>query len=221
MAAQTLQEFDAFAPLLADAGWRVVAWDHRGHGDSQHAALYSSHADVRDALSVLDATTPDPVPVIAHSKGGGMMLQLATALPRRMSKIVVIDGLPSPDPHPDVSNHERRQMIERSLLGQQSLGRGPSGESPADLELSNPIVACSVDFGRGLPPGQHHRYSPMVFLGGCRPWDCRRRPSDGIACQIQRDKSKRYRRAVAFGAYGRSSNLGSDDPFPGARLGCR
>ena len=25
--------FDVFAPLLADAGWRVVSWDHRGHGD--------------------------------------------------------------------------------------------------------------------------------------------------------------------------------------------
>ena len=30
--------FDVFAPLLADAGWRVVSWDHRGHGDSEHAA---------------------------------------------------------------------------------------------------------------------------------------------------------------------------------------
>ncbi len=107
--------FDVFAPLLADAGWRVVAWDHRGHGDSEHAALYSWDADVRDALSVLDATTPDPVPVVAHSKGGGMMLQLATTLPRRMSKIVVIDGLPSPEPHPDVSDHERHQMTEKNL----------------------------------------------------------------------------------------------------------
>jgi pimeloyl-ACP methyl ester carboxylesterase len=33
--------FDVFAPILADAGHRVVSWDHRGHGDSQHAALYN------------------------------------------------------------------------------------------------------------------------------------------------------------------------------------
>ena len=33
--------YDVFAPLLADGGWRVVAWDQRGHGDSEHAALYS------------------------------------------------------------------------------------------------------------------------------------------------------------------------------------
>src|SRR5436309_9786561 len=33
--------YDVFAPLLADAGWRVVSWDARGHGDSDHAVLYS------------------------------------------------------------------------------------------------------------------------------------------------------------------------------------
>src|SRR5438093_11549317 len=40
--------FDVFAPMLAEAGWRAVSWDHRGHGDSDHAALYSWDADVRD-----------------------------------------------------------------------------------------------------------------------------------------------------------------------------
>ena len=41
--------FDVFAPLLADAGFRVVSWDQRGHGDSDHPALYSWDADIRDA----------------------------------------------------------------------------------------------------------------------------------------------------------------------------
>ena len=51
---------DVFAPLLADAGWRVVCWDQRGHGDSDHAVLYNWDADVRDALVVLDSTTRAP-----------------------------------------------------------------------------------------------------------------------------------------------------------------
>ncbi len=33
--------FDVLAPKLAEGGFRVVSWDQRGHGDSQHAALYS------------------------------------------------------------------------------------------------------------------------------------------------------------------------------------
>ena len=55
---------DVFAPMLADGGWRVVSWDQRGHGDSDHAALYSWEADLRDAAAVLglrSATGPVPV----------------------------------------------------------------------------------------------------------------------------------------------------------------
>src|SRR4051794_5022474 len=68
--------FDVFAPKLADGGFRVVSWDQRGHGDSQKTALYSWEADLRDAATVMEAVTSDPAPVIGHSKGGGMMLQL-------------------------------------------------------------------------------------------------------------------------------------------------
>src|SRR2546425_231718 len=46
--------YDVFAPMVADAGWRVVAWDHRGHGESEHAELYSWQADMRDAIAVLN-----------------------------------------------------------------------------------------------------------------------------------------------------------------------
>ena len=46
--------YDVFAPTLAAAGWRVVGWDARGHGDSAHVELYSWDADMRDALAVFD-----------------------------------------------------------------------------------------------------------------------------------------------------------------------
>ena len=51
--------FDVFAPILAGAGYRVVSWDQRGHGDSEHAELYSWDADVRDMLAVLDSVRAD------------------------------------------------------------------------------------------------------------------------------------------------------------------
>ena len=102
--------WDLLAPRLSSAGWRVVAWDQRGHGDSDRAALYSWDADLRDALAVFDAVTSDAVPVIGHSKGGGLMMQLADALPHRVSHLVNLDGLPSRRPAPDVADHERRRM---------------------------------------------------------------------------------------------------------------
>ncbi|HVR29379.1 MAG TPA: alpha/beta hydrolase [Thermoanaerobaculia bacterium] len=87
--------FDVFAPLLAAAGWRVVSWDHRGHGDSDPAVLYSWEADVRDALAVLQSTAGDPLPLVGHSKGGGLLLDLALFFPERVTSLVSLDGLPS------------------------------------------------------------------------------------------------------------------------------
>jgi pimeloyl-ACP methyl ester carboxylesterase len=177
--------FDVFAPMMAREGWRVVSWDHRGHGDSDHAPLYSWDADVRDALSVLDSTTPDPVPVIAHSKGGGMMLQLAEALPRRISRLMVIDGLPSPEPHPDVSDHEQHRMSEANLAQWLDYRRtaASSQRKAGTLEdlagrrkrmnprLSDEWLRYLVTIGaRQDPDGWRWKLDPAIRMGGFGPW---------------------------------------------------
>jgi len=109
--------FDVFAPMIADEGWRVVSWDARGHGDSEHAALYSWEADLRDAAAVFDSVSTHPVPVVGHSKGGSLMLQLADALPHRVSHLVNLDGLPSRRSFPDVSDHQRTKLLAQELTG--------------------------------------------------------------------------------------------------------
>ncbi len=103
--------YDVFAPLLAAAGWRVVSWDQRGHGDSEHAALYTWDADIRDAVAVLDSTTAGPVPAIGHSKGGGLVMHLAEVLPHRVTAVVNLDGLPSRRAVPDVPDRDRVKLL--------------------------------------------------------------------------------------------------------------
>ena len=102
--------FDVFAPLIADAGYRVVSYDHRGHGDSSPAALYGWVADERDLLCVADAVSKQPMPVIGHSKGGSLLIHAIEALPHRFTRFACIDGMPFRSPHPDTAMHERRYM---------------------------------------------------------------------------------------------------------------
>lgn len=103
--------YDVFAPLLSGAGYRVVSWDHRGHGDSDHTALYGWDADIRDALAVMSSVTDQPSPVVAHSKGGALMIQLADASPYRVSRLVNIDGMPSKRRMPDAPDRDQTKML--------------------------------------------------------------------------------------------------------------
>lgn len=177
--------YDVLAPMLAAEGWRVISWDHRGHGDSDNAALYSWDADVRDALAVLDSTTPEPTPVVAHSKGGLMMLQLAEALPRRMSRLAIIDGFPAPRPAPDVSNHERRGLNEKALAQWLDHRRESAAATrkPGTIEQlaqrrakTNPRL--SIEWLRYLvpigaqrgPDGWRWKLDPAIRFGGFGPW---------------------------------------------------
>ena len=113
------------------------------------------------------------------------MLQLATALPRRMSKIVVIDGLPSPEPHPDVSDHERRQMTERSLgewLDHRRAAKSNTRRPGTLDELArrrgrmNPRLPIEwlrylVSIGaRKDPDGWRWKLDPAIRFGGFGPW---------------------------------------------------
>ena len=107
--------YDAFAPRIADAGFRVVSWDHRGHGDSEHAQLYSWVADERDMLAVVDSTTRQPCAAIGHSKGGSMLAHAIQAMPYRFTRFVAIDGLPFRGRAPDVAERERTVMMREEI----------------------------------------------------------------------------------------------------------
>ncbi len=102
---------DGLAARLADGGWRVISWDQRGHGDSEHAALYSWDADLRDAVRVLESVTSAPAPVVGHSKGGGLMMALGDVRPDRVSALINLDGLPSKRTVPDMPDRQRRRMM--------------------------------------------------------------------------------------------------------------
>ncbi|HET9732865.1 MAG TPA: alpha/beta hydrolase [Acidimicrobiales bacterium] len=177
--------FDVFAPLLAAGGWRVVAFDQRGHGDSDHAALYSWDADVRDAVAVMESTAPGPMPVVGHSKGGNLMTQLADAGPHLISHLVNLDGLPSKRQPPDVADHERTKLLaadisawlehrRRSATGQRK--PGTIEELAARRARMNPRLSPEwlrrlVTVGaRQDSDGWRWKIDPALRFGGFGPW---------------------------------------------------
>ncbi|MHB1486917.1 MAG: alpha/beta fold hydrolase [Acidimicrobiales bacterium] len=177
--------FDVFAPLLAAGGWRVVSWDQRGHGDSEHAPLYNWEADARDALAVMDTLGPDPIAVIGHSKGGGVLLQLAEACPHRVSVMVNLDGLPSRRHRPDVADHERTKLLDSELSGwldhrrrAHTLVRRPDSleglarrRARMNARLSHEWLCYLVTVGaKHSADGWRWKIDPSLRMGGFGPW---------------------------------------------------
>jgi pimeloyl-ACP methyl ester carboxylesterase len=180
------ETLDVFAPMLVEGGWRVVSWDQRGHGDSQWAELYSWDADVRDAAHVL-ATIGDgrPIPFLGHSKGAGVLLQLADALPHRVSRLVNLDGLPSQRRMADVSERERTQFLGRELGSWLShratvsekrrrpdtLERLAQRRGQMNTRLSPEWLEFLVSVGaRHDEDGWRWKLDPIHRFGGFGPW---------------------------------------------------
>jgi pimeloyl-ACP methyl ester carboxylesterase len=177
--------FDGFAPRLVEGGYHVVSWDARGHGCSEHAVLYSWAADLRDGVAVLDSIGSDPVVLLGHSKGGGLVLDLAHALPHRLTHLVNLDGLPSKNNWPDLADHERTKMLRGELEGWLDHRRrvaeaqrkpGTIAELAERRQRMNPRLSLEwleylVAIGAyESDDGWRWRIDPAMRLGGFGPW---------------------------------------------------
>lgn len=180
--------FDVFAPLLAEAGYRIVAWDHRGHGDSQHAQLYSWMADIRDLLAVADSIERAPFPVVGHSKGGALLVHAIEAMPHRFSRFVAIDGLPFRRPLPDVAERERVLSMHDEVCNwldhrqrAATLSRKPGTPDQLAVRRARMNPRLSLDWLRYLvplgafqsPDGWRWKIDPSLRMGGFGPWRSR------------------------------------------------
>lgn len=100
-----LSEGASFAHL-ADAlgdGWRVIAPDQRGHGDSDRAGAYTRAGYLADLAALLEHLGLGPVPLVGHSLGGINAYHLAAERPGLVSALVNLDApvdIPHREPGP-------------------------------------------------------------------------------------------------------------------------
>ncbi|MGC4940263.1 alpha/beta fold hydrolase [Kribbella sp. DT2] len=90
----------AVAPALAAAGFTVVCPDTRGYGqsgkpvtDAEHTP-YSKRAMSNDVVGLMDALGHDTFSVVGHDRGSQVAYRTAFDHPERVSKLVVMDGVP-------------------------------------------------------------------------------------------------------------------------------
>jgi pimeloyl-ACP methyl ester carboxylesterase len=91
--------WDFVAPHLAAAGFRPVALDWRGHGDSDWvgAGGYYHFADYAADLAFLVRALGGTAAVVGHSMGANAALQYAGTEPERVTQLVCVDALGPPD----------------------------------------------------------------------------------------------------------------------------
>ncbi|MCK9533473.1 MAG: alpha/beta hydrolase [Pseudomonas sp.] len=107
--------FDLLAPKLR--GLRIVAIDMAGHGHSGHRAPGAGYQLWDYALDALMATQQlgwDKFSLLGHSLGGIVSVMLAGAVPERIERIALIDGLV-----PDTGEADKTpQKLGQALLAQ-------------------------------------------------------------------------------------------------------
>jgi pimeloyl-ACP methyl ester carboxylesterase len=86
-------DFDAVIPKLA-TDRRVLAYDHRGHGDSTNTSDLRSYTFAHltsDLAAFVDELDLAPTDLLGHSMGGIVSLQYALAHPTRVRSLVLMD----------------------------------------------------------------------------------------------------------------------------------
>jgi pimeloyl-ACP methyl ester carboxylesterase len=95
-------------PALAGAGFRVLAPDLRGFGQSdkpQEVAAYRLSSSAADVAAILDAAGIDRAHVVGHDWGAGLAWVFAGLMPERVERLVTLSV-----GHP---NTQREQTVEQ------------------------------------------------------------------------------------------------------------
>lgn len=125
--------WDAVARRLSAAGYRAVAFDWRGHGETDHvgAGGYYHFPDYcLDLDELLPRLSPEPVHLVGHSMGGGACLMYAGARgPDRLRTVTSIEGLGVPAQPGEAAPDQLR-----AWLGTVAASRSRAERPIADLQ---------------------------------------------------------------------------------------
>lgn len=155
-------------PVLAAAGYRVVAYARRGHGTSERGSESERGTLAGDLAGVLDGLGIGRAHVLGAAAGGISAMAFAVAQPQRVASLVLAGTIVSPD------EDEWRQLYARlgiaGLRGSvptEFLELGPSYRSldPEGTALFRELEHASKPGGTvSQPAGAHVTFAAMRQL---------------------------------------------------------
>ena len=155
--------WDHIAPLLA-RGWRVVAMDLSGHGDSGRRDRYSLDIWAREVLAVVTgAGAAASTVVIGHSMGGLVTLRLAALAGSQIAGAVAVDS-----PIRDMAPEDREARQHRAFgplrvypTREAAMARfRPIPDQPTLAWVAEHVAATSIRPAEG---GWTWKFDPQVF----------------------------------------------------------
>lgn len=155
---------------LTRAGFRVIAFDQRGHGLSakpHHPESYSMTRLVDDLLAVLDTYLLDEVALVGYSLGARVSWHAARELETRVS-MAVLGGIPDGDPLTRFSLDAARAFV---TAGTPIEDRLTSTYLTMAAGISGNDLGALVDLVEGMrgesqPDAAHPPRQPLLFATG-------------------------------------------------------
>ena len=116
---------------LNDAGYRLVSWDMRGHGETESPAdpaQYSEALTIADIGGLMDLLGIEKAVVGGLSLGGFMSLAFQLAHPDRVRALLLCDT--GPGYRSDEARAKWNRMAEKSAVNFEAKGLDAVGRSP-------------------------------------------------------------------------------------------
>lgn len=169
--------WDGFAPRLAEPGYRAVAVDLRGHGDSGRLAAGEAWSAIALDLCLLARwLSPEPIGLVGHSFGAGVGTYTASVWPEHFAWVVNLDGLGPPEESfaefDDIAASARRSLANarRAMRGTPRVfaTREEMVDRRAEINvrLPRPWVAHLVEHGsRPVAGGWTWKLDPRFHTG--------------------------------------------------------
>lgn len=142
--------FDEVVPMLAD-GYRVIAPDLRGHGDSEASeGAYSMELLADDVVRLLDRLGIGQAIVLGHSLGGYATLALAERNPERLLAFGLLHSTSYPDGDAAKANRDKAvATIQGDGVAAFVEGLVPKLFSPEHRDDGDALLKKGIEIGYG------------------------------------------------------------------------